>query len=327
VAGSPARRPPRLSVAIASYNHGRFLRENLDSLLGQTFQDFEIVVVDDGSSDGSLDILLEYERRHPHLFRVLTHEGRRNLGMYATLNRAVREGAGAYVAIQGSDDVWLPEKLERQVSLLDADPSVGAVYSQAYLIDEDGRYLEQGGSRQIFGSGSEDLLRSLLAHNFVPAMTLVYRRSLLPDAPLFREDLLFADWDLNIRLAMRTRLVHMPSPLAKYRRHPAAATGVQAIIRNGMAQRLALTCVALGYAEVKQRRDYREIRAAVNRAAAEHALYLAGLASESGERKHVLRNLGWALRLRPLVLLERPREVLSPLRALLAAQERPRGFS
>lgn len=316
---------PRVSIAIASYNHGRFLRENLDSLLGQSFPDFEIVVVDDGSTDDSLDILLGYQRRHPDRLRVLTHEGRRNLGMYATLNRAVHEGTGPLVAIQGSDDVWLKEKLERQVSVLDADPSVGAVYSQAYLVDAEGRYLEQGGGRQVFGQGSEDLLGGLLAHNFVPAMTLVYRRALLSDTPPFRENLLFADWDLNVRLALRTRLVYLPSPLAKYRRHPAAATGVQAIIRSGVTQRLALTRVVLGYPEVRQRHDYPEICRDVNRAAAGHALYLAGLASQSGELRHTVRNLGWALRLRPQVLLERPRELLKPLMVLLGRVPRGSG--
>ena len=298
---------------MASYNHGRFLRENLDSLLGQTYRDFEIVVVDDGSNDDSLDILTEYQRVHPQSIRVLTHEGRRNLGMYATLNRAAQEGRGDYVAIQGSDDVWLPEKLERQVSLLESDTSVGAVYSQAYVVDEFGRTIEQGGRAQLFGNGSDDLLRGLLAHNFVPAMTLVYRRSILRNAPPFREDLLFADWDLNIRLAMRTRLVYLPSPLAKYRRHPTAATSAQPLIRHGMTQRLALTRVVLGYAEVKERADYREIRKAANRAAAEHALYLSGLATESGDHGYALRNLGSALRLRPRVVLERPREVFSTL--------------
>ncbi len=312
MAGSPPPRPPRVSVAVASYNHGRFLRENLDSLLGQTYRDFEIVVVDDGSNDDSLDILTEYQSRHPHSIRVLTHEGRRNLGMYATLNRAVQEGTGDYVAIQGSDDIWLPEKLERQVSLLEADASVGAVYSQAYVVDEGGRSIQPDGSPQLFGNGGDDLLRGLLAHNFVPAMTLVYRRSIL-SAPPFREDLLFADWDLNIRLAMRSRLVYLPSPLAKYRRHPAAATSAQPLIRQGMTQRLALTRVVLGYAEVKERPDYREIRKAVNRAAAEHALYLSGLATESGDHGYALRNLWSALRLRPRVVLERPREVFSPL--------------
>ena len=284
MAGSPPPRPPRVSVAVASYNHGRFLRENLDSLLGQTFRDFEIVVVDDGSNDGSLDILTEYQSRHPHSIRRpdprgpaqpghVRHAQPRRPGGDGRLRR--HPGLGRRLASRKS---WSGRcrfsKPTRASGLsirrLTSSTRAGAPSSRA-------------GVRSSFGNGSDDLLRGLLAHNFVPAMTLVYRRSILRAAPPFREDLLFADWDLNIRLAMRTRLVYVPSPLAKYRRHPAAATSAQPLIRHGMTQRLALTRVVLGYAEVKERPDYREIRQAVNRAAAEHALYLSGLATESGD--------------------------------------------
>jgi glycosyltransferase involved in cell wall biosynthesis len=302
---------------MASYNHGRFLRENLDSLLSQTFTDFEIVVVDDGSTDDSLDILLGYQERDRRIVRVLTHDARRNLGMYATLNRAIREGRGQYVAIQGSDDVWLPEKLEMQMSVLDANRTLGAVYCRAYVIDENGAPIESQGIPLIFGDGAPDLVRKLLAHNSVPAMTVVYRRSVLGDEAPFKEELLFADWDLNIRLAVGGQLMYMPVPLAKYRRHAAAATSIPVIIRRSVAERLALMQVVLGYATLKRRSDYREIRETVNRAAAEHALHLAGLAGESGERGYTLKNVASALRLRPRVLLERPREVLAPLRSLL----------
>ena len=177
--GSPPSRPPRVSVAMASYNHGRFLRENLDSLLGQTFRDFEIVVVDDGSSDDSLDILARVPAPPSSSIRVLTHEGRRNLGMYATLNRAAQRrdgrlrrhpGLGRHLASgkAGAAGIASRRRPERRGRLFPG------------LRRRRGRALHRAGRKsQLFGNGSEDLLRGLLAHNFVPAMTLVYRRSIL----------------------------------------------------------------------------------------------------------------------------------------------------
>jgi glycosyltransferase involved in cell wall biosynthesis len=305
---------PVASVVIASYNHDRFLRENLDSLLAQTHRDLEIVVVDDGSTDGSFTTLSAYAQAN-HRVRLFTHEGRRNRGMYATLNRGVSEARGRFIAIQGSDDVWLPDKLEAQLQVLAGDEATGAVYCQAHLIDESGAYLETGGQRTVFGRRSDDLLLSLLAYNIVPAMSVVYRAGVIPGPP-FAEDLLFADWDLNVRLALRTRVVCVERPLVLYRRHPAAATSVSAMVRDGLAHRLALLDRVFEYPELSGRPDVVRLRRLARKSAAEHALFLAGAAAEAGDVAHTSRNVSGALRLDPWVALSRPRELAGILARL-----------
>jgi glycosyltransferase involved in cell wall biosynthesis len=299
---------PLVSVVIASYNHDRFLRQNLDSVLAQTHRDLEIVAVDDGSTDGSLATLQEYASQHPGRVRVFAHPQRENRGIYATLNRAIAEARGEYIAVQGSDDAWLPRKLERQLEAFAADPAVGAVYAQAYLVDQSGAHLRTAGQAQVYGRVADDLVATLLEYNVVPAMSIVYRAVLVP-SPAFAEDLLYADWDLNLRLALRTRMVGIAEPLVLYRRHAGAVTHTGAIVRDGIAHRLALLGRVLDYPELKRRPDLPRLRRAARAAAAEHALHLAGAAAALGDRASAWRNVRWAFGLAPGVPLRRPREL------------------
>jgi glycosyltransferase involved in cell wall biosynthesis len=297
-----------VSVVMASYNHNRFLRENLDSVVAQSHRELEVVVVDDGSTDDSLATLRDYASRHGERFRVFTHPGAANRGIYASLNRAIAEARGAYIAVQGSDDVWLPGKLERQLAVFEADRGVGAVYAQAYLVDESGRPLGADGQPQIYGRAAPDLVATLLQHNVVPAMTLMYRRDVMPGPP-FAEDLLYADWELNLRLALQTRLACVEEPLVLYRRHQGAVTHTAALVRDGVAHRLAWLRRALDSPGIRRRPDLPSLRRLAWAAAAEHALHLAGVAADSSDRAAAWRNLGWAFALAPWVPMTRPREL------------------
>src|ERR1039457_2785079 len=132
---------PIVSVCVASYNHARFLPAMLDGILSQTFRDFEIVAVDDGSTDNSLEVLHGYADRNPEIMRVYTHPGARNLGISATLNLGFEKSRGKYWCPHASDDVSYPDRLERQVAFLDGHPDVGWVYGIADLIDDYGASL------------------------------------------------------------------------------------------------------------------------------------------------------------------------------------------
>src|SRR5215469_11593995 len=119
---------PLVSVCVASYNHGRFLPAMLDGLLSQTFHDFEIVVVDDGSTDNSMQVLGACADRNPEIMRVYTHPGRQNRGVSATVNLGFEKSRGKYWCMHDSDDVSYPDRLERQVAFLESHPDVGWVY-------------------------------------------------------------------------------------------------------------------------------------------------------------------------------------------------------
>jgi glycosyltransferase involved in cell wall biosynthesis len=119
---------PRVSVVTIFLDAERFLREAIESVLAQTYRSWELLLVDDGSTDGSADIAQAYAREHPHVIRYLQHPGGENRGMSASRNLGIGAAAGELVAFLDADDVYLPEKLARQSELLDAHPGAAMVY-------------------------------------------------------------------------------------------------------------------------------------------------------------------------------------------------------
>jgi glycosyltransferase involved in cell wall biosynthesis len=240
-------RTPMVSVCIASYNHARFLPATLESFLGQTFRDFEIIVVDDGSTDDSLEILESYARKYHEIMRVFTHSGRRNLGISVTFNVAIKEARGVYWCTHGSDDVSYPDRLERQVAFLESHPDVGWVYGVADLMTKEGaplRLLEsdpvvgwmcrladsiakverplQGQFKGQFGwdlSAFPNLVERLMFGNAIAALTTMVRRKCVIEVGPFEPGLIYSDWEFWVRLAARYRPAFLPGAVAKYRIH------------------------------------------------------------------------------------------------------------
>jgi glycosyltransferase involved in cell wall biosynthesis len=121
---------PLVSIVVIFLDAERFLAEALESVLAQTLQDFELLLVDDGSSDGSTAIARGFAERLGTRGHYLEHPGHANRGMSASRNLGMRHARGRYVALLDADDVWLPHKLARQVTLLEAAPDVGLVFGQ-----------------------------------------------------------------------------------------------------------------------------------------------------------------------------------------------------
>ncbi len=130
---------PRVSVVMASYNHERFVRQSVDSVLGQSFGDFELVITDDGSRDGTAEAVRGIT--DPRISLGVFPENR---GAVDALNDAISRSRGEYIAVLNSDDYFLPEKLARQVSFLDANPGIGAVFGLPTVVDESGHELSDG---------------------------------------------------------------------------------------------------------------------------------------------------------------------------------------
>lgn len=125
---TPKDKSPTVTVVIIFLNAERFIGEAVESVLRQTFRDFELILVDDGSSDGSTDIARTYAREYPGLIRYVEHDGHVNKGMSASRNLGARSGTGRYITFLDSDDAWLPTMLERYVSEIEAHPDAGMVY-------------------------------------------------------------------------------------------------------------------------------------------------------------------------------------------------------
>ncbi len=196
---------PHVSVLMPAYNHERWVGEAVASVLAQTLTDFELLVVDDGSRDGTYDVLAAFD--DPRL-RLLTHPGRANRGLHATLRLLRGAARGEWLSFLASDDAWEPGRLERLVAT-----GASVAYCRAALMDEDS--VPTGDVWGAAPSG-DDLFADLLVTNLVPAATVVVRAAAF-DAAGGISDARFEDLDIMLRLAARERVVFVAEPLARYR--------------------------------------------------------------------------------------------------------------
>ncbi len=188
----------RVAVVIIAFNGARFIRRALDSLQAQTFRDFELLVVEDGSHDGTEAIVAGYEDPR---FRYIW---RPNGGLSAARNTGIEHSTAPLIAFLDCDDWWHPEKLASQVAMLDAHPESGVAYSMAIRVDETTGAMEGPIRTNVEG----DLLPRLLLNNQVVngPSSLMVRRSVMVKAGLFDEQVRYAeDWDCWLRLATLTR--------------------------------------------------------------------------------------------------------------------------
>jgi glycosyltransferase involved in cell wall biosynthesis len=157
---------PTVSVVLIFLNEEKFLGEAIESVLAQSYRDWELLLVDDGSSDRSTEIAQSFAARHPDRIRFLEHPGHANRGVSASRNLGCAQARGRLIAPLDGDDVWLPEKLEQQVALLDANPEAGMLYGQS-------RYWYS------WSGNSEDRQRDFLPTFGVPSHTTVQPPGLL----------------------------------------------------------------------------------------------------------------------------------------------------
>jgi glycosyltransferase involved in cell wall biosynthesis len=200
---------PTFSVVIATYNYGHFLGEAITSVLNGTFTDFEIIVVDDGSSDGTAEVVLPFlsDRR-------LRYYRTRHRGLSAARNVGIRFAQAPLVAFLDADDLWLPEKLARQLALFRRDPGLGVVYARRLLIDESGAAIDFQEPLLYRGHVVQQIFR----RNFVCFSSTVVRAAVFRKVGLFDEELALAmDYDLWLRTAREFRFDYVDEPLVKYR--------------------------------------------------------------------------------------------------------------
>jgi len=226
---------PKVTVFIPTYNYGHFLGEAIQSVLDQTFQDWELIVVDDGSTDNTREVVAAF--RDPRIHYVY----QQNQGNPAARNNALRLARGEYVACLDADDMWFPEKLEKQVAQLDSlPPTVGLVYSDVYLFNNDdgaiiGRFL--GGRRPPRGKVFDALLDT--DGWFISDTGSLIRREVFDRVGLYDERLLtHEDWEMWVRIASAYEVEALDEPLARCRRHGNNLGGrVEEMYQCGLAAR------------------------------------------------------------------------------------------
>ncbi len=211
---------PVVSVVMCTYNGERFLRPAIESILRQTFSDFEFIVVDDGSTDSTPHILAEFKDKDARL-TVLSNE--RNLGIAGATNRGLAAARGEYVALQDHDDVSLPHRFQTQVDFLESHLDIALLGSAATLIDEKGAaYGDYAEPTDDIELKWESLFRCPISHTSV-----MVRRRVLLDVGGYSTDTMLkvaSDYDLLSRIMMRHRVANLSERLVMWRRHPDAST-------------------------------------------------------------------------------------------------------
>jgi teichuronic acid biosynthesis glycosyltransferase TuaG len=210
---------PLVSVITATYNGEDFVAETIESVLAQTYAPIEHVLVDDASTDATPQILEEYAARHPDRIRVVKRNER--AGPCRRRNEALEEARGEFVAWLDHDDVWLPEKIERQAEVLERQPDVGFVYTQWELFEhETGRVLERS---QISPDG-DTLERLVVEGCFVASSTVLWRREAMERRGIRLRETDFSwgdDHTLWLELALDRRGALVDAVLTRLRRHGA----------------------------------------------------------------------------------------------------------
>lgn len=203
----------KVSVVIATYNNGHLLKRAIQSILSQTFREFELIVVDDGSGDNTKEVV---ESIPDERIRYLHHQ--KNKGEAAARNTAIAEAKGEYIAFLDSDDEALPERLDVQLRVFESnEDTLGVVFSDMIRVD-------RSGSQRVLHAPSimpseGDMYEKALAFKVfkVGVGTSMFRKSCFNDVGLFDESLpYYVDLDLFIRLSKKYRFYHINKPLIKY---------------------------------------------------------------------------------------------------------------
>jgi glycosyltransferase involved in cell wall biosynthesis len=203
---------PVVSVIIPTFNREKFVGKAIQSVLVQSFPDFEIIIVDDGSTDGTTEVVKSFSADRLQYIYQPNH-GRSN-----ARNHALRLARGRYIAFLDSDDLYLPGKLELQVNYLDCHPDVGMVYTSAYCIDESGNQLEYQYEAKTSGRIYRDIAFFVPVTITLP--TVMVRREVFDKVGNFDESMeRFEDTDMWRRIAKTYLVGAIPTPTCYLRTH------------------------------------------------------------------------------------------------------------
>ena len=197
-----------ISVVLPAYNASRYFRDTLDSVLSQTYQNLEVIVVDDGSTDDTLQILLEYGNK-VHIVR------QENKGSAAACNAGVAVAQGEWIAFLDADDVWLPKKLAQQIEYCG---NAAISHTDSICFGDALPYDIQRSSFEPLYSGK--VLKNLLIRNFITKSTVLMRRQVFEDVSGFDPSYIAVeDWPFFLKICAKYELGYLPEALVRYRVH------------------------------------------------------------------------------------------------------------
>jgi glycosyltransferase involved in cell wall biosynthesis len=212
---------PTVDVIIPAYNAARFLPQAIDSVVSQTFSDWRILLVDDGSTDKTAEVVAPYVTR---LGPKLKYIRQANAGLPAARNAAIRNSSAELLALLDADDVWLPERLAESVKCFEGRPEVGLAYGFNSRIDADGAVIDTFTKRPRHAEGK--IARYIYMRVVqLPCPTVTFSRKAVDEVGMFDETLRATeDRDLWVRIAMKYDVALVPKVIALYRISPNAMT-------------------------------------------------------------------------------------------------------
>lgn len=202
---------PKVSVNIPAFNDEKYIRETLDSVLAQTFNDYEIIIVDDGSTDKSAKIIKRYNDTR------IKYYYQNNRGIGAARNKALELSSGEYIAFLDHDDLWMPQKLEKQIALFDKNPALGLVFCDTTFFNaECDMYSLYANKKPPRGR----VFPEILDWYFLSCETVVIKKSVIDHVGNFPDHMMMAEeYDLFLRIAYKYPIDYIDEPLSKYRIH------------------------------------------------------------------------------------------------------------
>ena len=251
---------PEVFAVVPSYNHAPFVEKCLRSIIGQTQPPKKLLVIDDGSKDGSPEIIEKVLNECPFASELIARENR---GLCTTLNEAFAHSDGKFFAYLGSDDVWLPNFLEEQTRLLNSRPNAVLAFSHAYVIDENDRIVDSTNEWTEFADG--DMLPLLLRGVIFSSPGVLYRRDAL-EHHRWNEDARLEDYEMYLKLSRDGEFARNPKILCGWRQHGVnASTDLPNMFPEMIAaQARVAPSLGISHDELKRSQSQMKFAAAAN---------------------------------------------------------------
>ena len=204
---------PTVSVIAICYNHEKYLEESLQSVINQTFKNIELIIIDDCSTDNSRERILKFCERYPTVKCLFSKS---NVGNCRSFNQALKICTGQYIVDLSTDDVLMPNRIEKQVRKFEESDQVGIVTSNAIYIDEDSKWLGNFHQKiELLPSGK--FYEAVLKKTFILPSTMMIRKSILDTLEGYDETLAYEDFDFLVRSSRITEYAHLPLVLTMQR--------------------------------------------------------------------------------------------------------------
>lgn len=198
---------PKVSVIIPTYNRANLVKRSIKSVLDQTYQNFELIVIDDNSLDDTVNVVNAFKDSR---IQYICHKI--NRGAPAARNTGINKSRGEFIAFLDDDDEWLPEKLEIQLEYLNHRPNVGLIYAGFEVVDKDKNKIHR-----IYPKERGNTFPRILHSNFIGSPTAIVRRECFESVGIFDESFKSSqDWDMWIRIAQKYDVDYVPNILARY---------------------------------------------------------------------------------------------------------------